>query len=67
MNKLKQFQTKLQIATAQMLSTVTFNGHAVATASYDPASDIVDLPVVEILNGASSSFFREARHFMVFF
>ena len=57
MNKLKPFQTKLQIATALMLSTVAFNGHAAATASYDPASGIVDLPVVEVLNGSSSSFF----------
>ncbi len=57
MNKIKQFQTKLQIVTALMLSTVAFNGHAEATASYDPASGIVDLPVVEVLNGASSSFF----------
>ena len=67
MNKLKQFQTKLQIATALMLSTVTFNGHAVTAASYDPASGIVDLPVVEVLNGTSSSFFKAARHFIVFF
>ncbi len=67
MNKLKQFQTKLQIAAALMLNTVTFNGHAIATESYDLASCIVGLPVVEALNGSSSSFYREARHFIVFF
>ena len=57
MNKLKPFQIKLQIVTALILSTVAFNGHAEATATYDPASGIVDLPVVEVLNGASSTFF----------
>ena len=55
MNKLKNFKTKLQIATTLLLSVVTFNGYA--TATFDSAAGIVDLPVVQVLNGASSSFF----------
>ncbi len=57
MIRLKQFRTKLQLVTTLMLSAFTLNGHAEATATFDSSSVSVDLPVVEVLNGASSSFF----------
>lgn len=47
---------KLMAASAVLLSTVTLNGYA-ATATFDPSAGIVDLPVVEVLSGGSSSFY----------
>ena len=44
------------IAAASLLGMVASNGYA-ATASYDPATGVVDFPVVEVLDGATSSFF----------
>jgi len=43
-------------ASAVVLSTAALNGHA-ATATFDPASGIVNLPVVEVLSGSTSSFY----------
>ncbi len=44
------------IVATLLLVSATLHGHA-ATATFDSATGIVDLPVVEVLNGASSSFF----------
>lgn len=49
-------QTGLTIGVAFLMSMFTPNAHA-ATANYDPATGIVDFPVVEVLNGTSSSFY----------
>lgn len=55
MMTLKHFQTKLQITAGLLLSTLSFNGYA--TATFDPATGIVNMPVVQVLNGSSSAFF----------
>jgi len=55
MNKFQSFKAKLQIVSTLFLSTIAVNVHA--TATFDAAAGIVDLPVVQVLNGASSSFF----------
>ena len=46
----------LAIAAGSLLGMVASNGYA-ATASYDPATGVVDFPVVEVLDGATSSFY----------
>ncbi|SFI28905.1 hypothetical protein [Nitrosomonas sp. Nm34] len=46
----------LAIAAASLLGMVAANSHA-ATASFDPATGVVDFPVVEVLDGATSSFY----------
>lgn len=47
---------KLITASVALLGSVALNGHA-ATATFDPASGIVNLPVVEVLSGSTSSFY----------
>ncbi len=49
----KQFIT----TSAVLFSSIAFNAHA-ATATFDPATGIVDLPVVEVLGGSSSAFYK---------
>jgi len=56
MFKLSHIKEKLITASAVLLSSIAMDGYA-ATATFDPASGIVDLPVVEVLSGGSSSFF----------
>ncbi len=56
MFKLNCIKEKLMAASAVLLSTVTLNGYA-ATATFDPSAGIVELPVVEVLSGGSSSFY----------
>lgn len=55
MFKLKHIKEKLMTASAVLLSAAALNVQA--TATYDPASGIVDLPVVEVLSGGSSAFY----------
>jgi len=55
MFRLKHIKEKLMTASAVLLSAAAFNVQA--TATYDPASGIVDLPVVELLIGGSSEFY----------
>ena len=57
MFKLNFINKELRIASAVLLSTVTLNGYA-ATATFDPVSGIVDLPIVEVLSGGSSAFYN---------
>lgn len=56
MLKLGYIKGKLITTSAVLLSAVAMNGYA-ATATFDPVTSIVDLPVVEVLSGASSSFY----------
>ncbi|UJP05564.1 MAG: hypothetical protein LZF61_00865 [Nitrosomonas sp.] len=53
---LKQVKKRLSVVTAMLLSGFAVNGHA-ATATYNPATGLVDLPVVEVLSGGSSMFY----------
>lgn len=57
MNGMNTVKNRLLFASIFFLSTVTLKAHAV-TATFDPATGIADFPVVEVLNGASSSFFN---------
>ena len=56
MVKTRNIKEKLITASIVLLSSVAVNGYA-ATASFDPATGIADLPVVEVLNGGSSAFY----------
>ncbi|MDV6344661.1 hypothetical protein [Nitrosomonas sp. Is37] len=56
MVRFEKKQVRMTIAAALLLGMFTPNSHA-ATASFDPATGIVDFPVVEVLDGASSSFY----------
>lgn len=44
------------IASVCLFGSITLHGHA-ATATFDSSTGVVNLPVVEVLNGASSAFF----------
>ena len=55
MVRLTKTQTSVSIFSALMLSIYAVNSHA--TATFDPATGIVDMPVVEVLDGASSTFY----------
>jgi len=57
MFKLNCIKEKLMAASAVLLSTIALNGYA-STATYNPSTGIVDLPVVEVLSGGSSSFYN---------
>ncbi|TXI18704.1 MAG: hypothetical protein E6Q62_06130 [Nitrosomonas sp.] len=52
---LKNIKEQLLTTSALLLSGIAFNANA--TATYDPASNTVDLPVVEVLSGGTSSFY----------
>lgn len=56
MYKFMKAHAGLKIVSALLLSVFTNNALAV-TASYDPSTGIANFPVVEVLNGASSSFY----------
>jgi len=56
MFKLNYIKEKIIITSTVLLSTVALNGYA-ATATFDPATGTVDLPVVEVLGGGSSAFY----------
>jgi hypothetical protein len=56
MIKFNSVKNRLLIASIFLLSTISLKAHAI-TATFDPATGIADLPVVEVLNGASSTFF----------
>lgn len=56
MFELKHIKEKLLVVSAALLGAAAFNVQA--TATYDPASGIVDLPVVEVLNGGTSAFYN---------
>jgi len=60
MFKLNCIKEKLMTASAVLLSTISLNGYA-ATASFNPSTGIVDLPVVEVLNSKGSSAFYNAQ------
>ncbi len=55
MYQLKNIKEQLLAASTILLSSVAFNANA--TATYDPASGTVDLPVVEVLSGGASAFY----------
>lgn len=57
MFQLKRFKKTITTSSAALLSAVALNTHA-ATATYDPASGLVDMPVVEVLSGGTSAFYR---------
>jgi len=57
MVRLKNKQIGLSILSAFMFGMYISNSHA-ASATFDPATGVVDMPVVEVLNGASSAFFH---------
>lgn len=52
----KSANNKLAAAAVSLLSAVSFSSYA-DTASYDPATSILDLPIVEVLNGKVSTTF----------
>ena len=56
MVKLNYNKFTLSILPAVFLGMITSNSQA-ASAAFNPATGIVDMPVVEVLQGASSSFF----------
>jgi len=55
MYRLKNIKKQFLTTTTMLLSGIAFNANA--TATYDPASNTVDLPVVEVLSGGSSFFY----------
>ena len=57
MVRLKNSKLALSILPAMMFGMMTSNVQA-ASAAFNPATGIVDMPVVEVLNGASSTFFN---------
>ncbi|MDR4518502.1 MAG: hypothetical protein MRK00_14120 [Nitrosomonas sp.] len=56
MVRLKNKHTGLAVISAFMLGMSATNSFA-ASATFNPSTRIVDMPVVEVLNGASSAFF----------
>lgn len=56
MYQLKNIKEQLLTTSAILLSSIAFNAHA--TATYDPATNTVNLPVVEVLGGGSSAFYN---------
>ncbi len=56
MVRLNKKQTGLSILSAMMLGLASANSQA--TATFDPATGTVDMPVVQIVDGASTSFFN---------
>lgn len=57
MFQLKSIKKTITISSAVLLSAIALNTHA-ATATYDPASGLVDMPVVEVLSGGTSAFYH---------
>ncbi len=56
MVRLTDKRARLSVYSATLLGAFAADGFA-ATATFDPATGIVDMPVVEVLNGASSAFY----------
>ncbi len=56
MVRLTDKQTRLSICATVLLGAFAADSLA-ATATFDPATGIVDMPIVEVLNGASSEFY----------
>ncbi len=56
MVRLTDKQTRLSIFSAALLGAFAADSLA-ATATYDPATGIVEMPIVEVLDGASSEFY----------
>lgn len=56
MFEIKQVTKRLTAVTALLLGGFAINGHA-ATATYNPSTGLVELPVVEVLSGGSSAFY----------
>lgn len=56
MSRFGNWHGQLTALSAAVLSTISFNTQA-ATATYNPADSTVDLPIVEVLDGNSSSFY----------
>lgn len=57
MFELKRIKSKIITSSAVLLSAIAFNTHA-ATATYDPATGLVDMPVVEVLGDGASAFYH---------
>lgn len=57
MSNISRLKIRSLVCLVCLLGAATVNGYA-ATATYDSATGIVDLPVVEVLNGALSSSFN---------
>ena len=51
-----EFKKYITVASAMLLSGIAVNAHA-ATATFNPATGVVNLPVVEVLSGSSSAFY----------
>ncbi|MBK9661987.1 MAG: hypothetical protein IPO71_02335 [Nitrosomonas sp.] len=60
MFKLNRIKEQIITTSALLLSTAAFSGYA-ATAAYDPATNTVDLPVVEVLSSSGSSAFYNVK------
>ena len=56
MTRLSKLNIRLTAITAALMSVFTINAQA-ATATYNPSDSTVDLPIVEVLDGATSNFF----------
>lgn len=56
MSRFGNWHGQLTALSAAVLSVISFNAQA-ATATYNPADGTVDLPIVEVLDGNSSSFY----------
>lgn len=56
MTRLSKLNIRLTAITAALMSVFTINAQA-ATAIYNPSDNTVELPIVEVLDGAASNFF----------
>ena len=56
MFKIKQIRKCITAASVLLFGGIALNGFA-ATATFDPTTGIVNLPVVEVLTGGSSTFY----------
>lgn len=57
MFELKKIKKYVVAASAMLFSSIAVNSYA-ATATFNPATGAVDLPVVEVLSGSSSAFYN---------
>lgn len=56
MTRFSKLNIRLTAITAAVMSAFAINAQA-ATATYNPSDNTVDLPIVEVLDGATSNFF----------
>lgn len=57
MTRFSKLNIRLTAITAAVMSAFAINAQA-ATATYNPSDNTVELPIVEVLDGATSNFFQ---------